>query len=476
MTKLKMALCTVLFLLFMRFNVSAEPFSGTTEVVSVKDGDTFYQISLLVYTDEERSRGASWFAIYDFNVDLGSIKRQKTPIVLGLNGLHVYIIVNQKLVIPHYLGAFPTPESVTSRFGVQTSDGSLVEGFVPAPMSAPALAEPLAEPVAEVIVEINVEPEALSITKPKVEPIVEIEEEPVPEPLLEPVTEPAAEPVSEVVVEMDALPLPEPVLEPASEPAAEQVAEVVVELDVEPEAEPVNEVAVEPVTGPSIEPTIEPEAATEPVTEQVVEVVSEPVAEPIIEPIAEPLAVVSPEIVEVEKQSGGSVFDKLETFVVLGIGFYGDSLGFNAEAGMQCALGEKFDIDSWLGNAIVGVSFLYDGVVRDEILVTVAGGDLRAGYRFMLADYFPALPDSLDLRLTPSLIAGPVYQGIERSGRFIYQGLALHLAPVVTLDVSPFKDGTFKPLRAGLSFGYHFYFSTVVLQNLHAGLSASWTL
>ena len=159
---------------------------------------------------------------------------------------------------------------------------------------------------------------------------------------------------------------------------------------------------------------------------------------------------------------------------MLGVGFYGDSLGFNAEAGVQNALGAMTDIDSWLGAVILGISFLYDGVVRDEIIVSVAGGGLRVGYRFVLGDYISALPDSMDFRLTPNLLAGPAYQGIKRSGRFIYQGFAWHLAPVVTLDVSPFKE-ICKPLRVGLSFGYHYYFSTVVLQNLHAGLSTSWT-
>jgi hypothetical protein len=134
-----------------------------------------------------------------------------------------------------------------------------------------------------------------------------------------------------------------------------------------------------------------------------------------------------------------------------------------------------FNIESWPRNIILGFSLLYDGVVRDEIRVAIAGTDLRAGYRFILADFIPALRDGLNFRLTPFLLAGPAYQGIERSGRFIYQGLAWHLAPVVTLDVSPFKDGTFKPLGTGLSVGYHYYFSTMVLQNFHAGLYASWT-
>lgn len=444
MAKAKTALFAIIFLLLMQFTVSAEPFSGPTEVVFVKDGDTFFQISMRVYTDEERSRGASWFAIYDFNVSLGSINSQRTPIVLGTNGLTVHIMVDQKLVVPHYLGAFPTSESVVARYGVQTIDGSPVDDFALSPITSPlaeVVPEPIPEPVAEAIVETPAEPES------SLKAIV------------------FAKPLVESLAEIVAAPLPEPVLEPESklEPEAERIVEILVEPDVKPVVEPLIEKTIVTLHEPVLEPAIVPEATTG------------PVPEPVAEPVAAPLVIVNPDSAGVEKHAKRSLSGGLETFAMLGIGFYGDSLGFNAEAGVQSAMGQMFTIDSWPGNAILGVSVLYDGVVRDEIIVSLAGGDLRVGYRFVLGDYISALPDSLDLRLTPCLLAGAAYQGIKRSGRYIYQGLAWHLAPVITLDVSPFKDGTLKPLRAGMSIGYHYYFSTMVLQNFHAGFFTSWS-
>ena len=530
MTTSKISLLVTSLLLLLGLSLSAEQFSGQAQVYSVKEGDTLYQISLLEYTEEERIRGASWFCIYAYNVDLGLIDILKAPIVLGPNGLSVEINVGQKLMIPHHPGLFPTPVSIVSRFGVHTSDGSLVRGFVPDPL--PAL--PLTESVAELAIEPESEPEPAADLAmepvPVPEPVPELVPELVPEPATvaeavaesvataEAKTEPAFTPEPEttpeagMVLEPEVVAAIEPVEEPAVEPALvpvplaetetaaeaepalaqpETVPETVPEAGMMLGPEPVAEIqpVEEPATGAETMLVVEAEPVEESTTENArgpglaAEAEAAPAFSPEQEtaPVAEPAPVPEP-TVDVGPTNGsfdwsfvGSIFSKTELLSNLGIGFYGDSLGFNAEAGIQIALGDKFEVQSWLANAIVGMSFLYDGVVRDEILVSVAGGNLRVGYFFLLSDYFPSFPGKLGFRFTPSLLAGPAYQTIERNGRFIYQGLAWHLAPACTLDVAPFKDGVLKATRIGLSFGYHYYFSTVVLQNVHAGLSTSWT-
>ena len=165
-------------------SLSAEPAADKAEIHTVTAGETFYRISLKVYSDEERGRGATWFAIYEHNVELGFIKYKKNPIVLGPYGLTVHIVVNQKLAIPHYSDFFPTPESITSRFGVRAMDGSIVAGFKPEP------------------VHVALIPAPIPVSQPKVQEVVAIAPVPVgPVASLEPAIEEKVAPADTPLVE-----------------------------------------------------------------------------------------------------------------------------------------------------------------------------------------------------------------------------------------------------------------------------------
>ena len=298
-----------------------------------------------------------------------------------------------------------------------------------------------------------------------------------PQPAVETMDAPISEPVVDAVptIEVTTDAAVELITKPVVEAATEEPAEPAVELIAEPITEPVMEAATEAPAEPAVEPIAEPiaEPITEPVMETATEAPAEPavelIAEPITEPVAEPAVEAATEVPA--KPAVRSVLYKTEAFLTPGIVFYGDLTGFKTEFGAQFVLGERFVIDSTPKNIVVGASLLYETVPNTEIPVMITGLDLRFGYRFILSDFLPIL----NIRIIPSLLTGPVYQSVERSSREIYRGLAWHLAPTVSLDLSPFGDGQFQALKAGLYLGYNFYLSELSFQNFHAGLFTSWT-
>jgi len=436
----------------------AEPATAQTDIYTVKDGDTLYHISMEVFTDEERARGAHWLNIYESSIEAGLMDQLRTPIFLGPSGLTVHIIPGQKLSIPRYKGIFPSTESVCSRYGVFTDGGVRVVGFVPAPAYVPVPATVTTTPPTDPSVSESSTGETSSAV-PEKPTAIEI----APELEVAPVSGLAS--VTEFETEIEA----EIVAQTETETETE-IAPLIFEIPSLETVTPADDSGLfaEIATGMQASLPAGP-ARVEPAPDvQVpIAVVEAPPEKPV-----EPATV--PDTTGFETREAKTVHNKSgwEVFTNPGASLYGDSTGFNIAIGIKSRLGDTGFPVQFLKNVTAGIAVLYDGVFLSDFPVTHAGADLLLGYRIAASDLFPGIPEWAHFRLSPTLAGGLIYQLIERNGREAYRGLAYHLAPIVGIDFPVAFDGC---LRIGAEAGYHFYFSDLPLMNAHAGILLGWT-
>jgi len=472
----------------------AEPLSVPAGTYTVKDGDTLYYIALEVFSDEERSRGAHWLSIYLHNIESGSMNPKKSPIILGPSGLTVHIEPGQQLGIPHPDGMFPSPESVTSRYGVFAPDGTLVEGFIPTPvLAAMELQEPLVTAVraAPATEETTILQEIPPVTVPE---DTKIEEVPQLEPIAASETSEAADEVLQA--QPDAGETAEPTVEEAPGETAVPVAPAAEETTIMQETpqEPVDE-----TTGIEEVPQLETMAANETseATDEILQAQPDtddtavpPVYKALGEtavPVApaaeettiiqetqhEPVAASDTPAVAAEDPQPKITAGGIELFINPGASLYADATGVNFGIGVQASLGDLGVPVHLLQNITAGAALMFDGVFLPDFPVLLAAADLRLGYRIESSQLFPHLPRWLGFRLHPAVAGGFGYQMVTRNGREAFRGIAFHFAPVFGIDFPVAFDGR---LRIGAEAGYHFYFSDLPLTNTHAGILFGWKL
>ncbi len=98
-------------------DLGATPDSEKTH--TVKKGDTLANLSFKYYTKDDIERGAHWIHIYEYNVEKNLINSKNQPIIkYGKRNARVNLWIGQKLLIPFFEGAYPNPETILARYGI----------------------------------------------------------------------------------------------------------------------------------------------------------------------------------------------------------------------------------------------------------------------------------------------------------------------------------------------------------------------
>jgi len=155
----------------------------------------------------------------------------------------------------------------------------------------------------------------------------------------------------------------------------------------------------------------------------------------------------------------------LEVFIAPTLPRYGNAIGYSIGVGVQTGLGvfkgnAKSD-KSWSDDIVVGLDGNYEYAPGNGFTFTGGFAYLDAGYAFTL------LPDSLRLRVTPTIGVGGTYVSWSDSDDSGYNGFAFALLPRLSADMPmPFC----KNLRVGLSGGYRMIFANQQLNDPVASL------
>ncbi len=164
---------------------------------------------------------------------------------------------------------------------------------------------------------------------------------------------------------------------------------------------------------------------------------------------------------------------EIELFFYTGPNFYTGATGYSLSFGAMSDLEEILDLDSPIGDLVLGLLFRNDGLrmAEENLSLSSVGTAFFAGYRFDPADYVSDIAFLQNMRVIPRLTFGGMSLNVSKEDRSAYSGFSGYLSPGVLVDKKlPLEID----LRAGLVAEYNMTFGDAVWRSLHLGAFVSW--